>query len=94
MPPSQEDEDVSYDVEPHFTNILTNEIIDYILDQIYNKRKLKPICPKLIFKRLLLILATKGTITINYFFQTNRYMRNGRTIISNIQLDFHDKDGK
>ena len=65
IPPLQEDEHVSYDVESLFTNIPINETIDYILDQIYNKKKLKPICPKLIFKRLLLKLATKVTFTIN-----------------------------
>ena len=64
IPPLQEDEDV-YDVESLFTNIPINETIDYILDQIYNKKKLKPLCPKLIFMRLLLILATEVTFTIN-----------------------------
>ena len=74
IPPLQEDEeDVSYDVESLFTNIPINETIDYILDQIYNKKKLKPICPKLIFKRLLLKLATEVTFTINnnFFKQTD-----------------------
>ena len=59
--PLQEYEDVSYDVESLFTNIPINETIDYILDQIYNKKKLKPICQKLIFKRFLLKLATEVT---------------------------------
>ena len=74
IPPLQEDEeDLSYDVESLFTNIPINETIDYILDQIYNKKKLKPICPKLIFKRLLLKLATEVTFTINnnFFKQTD-----------------------
>ena len=61
IPTLQEYEDVSYDVESLFTNIPINETIDYILDQIYNKKKLKPICPKLIFKRFLLKLATEVT---------------------------------
>ena len=65
IPPLQEDEDVSYDVESLFTNIPINERIDYILHQIYNKKKLKPICPNLIFKYLLLKLATEVTLTIN-----------------------------
>ena len=40
---------------------------------IYNKKKLKPICSKLIFKRLLLKLATEVTFTINnnFFKQTD-----------------------
>ena len=59
IPPLQEYEDVSYDVESLFTSIPINETINYILDQIYNEKKLKPICPKLIFKRFLLKLATE-----------------------------------
>ena len=51
IPPLQEDEeDVSYYMETLSTNIPINETIDYVLDQIYNKKKLKPICSKLIFK--------------------------------------------
>ena len=72
--PLQEDqEDISYDVESLFTNIPINETIDYILDQIHNKKKLKPICSKLIFKRLLLKLATEVTFIINnhFFKQTD-----------------------
>ena len=66
LPPLQEDEeDVSYDVESMFTNILINETIEYILDQIYSKKRLKLICSKLIFKRLLTKLATEVTFTIN-----------------------------
>ena len=57
-------------MESLFTNIPINETIDYILDQIYNKKKLKPICPKLIFKCLLSKLATELTFTIkNNFFK-------------------------
>ena len=55
-------------MESFFTNIPINETIDYILDQMYNKKKLKPICSKPIFKRLLLKLATKVTFTINNIF--------------------------
>ena len=60
-------------MESLFTNIPTNETIDYILDQIYHKKKLKPICPKLIFKSLLLKLANEVTFTINnnFFKQTH-----------------------
>ena len=73
QPLQEDEEDVSYDVESLFTNIPINETIDYILDQIYNKKKLKPICSKLIFKRLLLKLATEVTFTTNnnFFKQTD-----------------------
>ena len=43
--------DVSYDVALFFTNITINENIECILDQIYNKKRLKPIYSKLIFKQ-------------------------------------------
>ena len=46
----EDEEDISYDMESLFTNIPIIETIDYILDQIYNKKKLKLICQKLIFK--------------------------------------------
>ena len=66
IPSLQEDEgDVSYDVESLSINIPINETIDYILDQICNKKKLKLICSKIIFKSLLLKLATEVTFTIN-----------------------------
>ena len=34
------------------TNILIEEIIDFICDEIYNHKKLKPICKQSIFKKL------------------------------------------
>ena len=55
-------------MESLFTNIPINETIEYILDQIYNKERLKPICSKLIFKRLLRKLATEVTFTIYKIF--------------------------
>ena len=66
LPPLKEDEgDVSYDIESLFTNIPINDTIDYILDQIYVQHKLKPICSKLILKRLLIKLSTEVTFTFN-----------------------------
>ena len=66
LPPLKEDEeDVSYDIESLFTNIPINDTIDYILDQIYVQHKLKPICNKLIFKRLLIKLSAEVTFTFN-----------------------------
>ena len=66
LPPLKEDEeDVSYDTESLFTNILINDTIDYILDKIYVQHKLKPICSKLILKRLLVKLSTEVTFIFN-----------------------------
>ena len=44
VPLSVDEEDVSYDAESLFTNIPIKETIDYICDEIYNRKKLKPIC--------------------------------------------------
>ena len=51
-------------MESLLTKIPIDGKIDYFLDQIYNKTKLKPVCSKLIFKHLLLKLATEVTFTI------------------------------
>ena len=53
VPLSDGEEDVSYDVESLFTNIPIKETIDYICDEIYNRKKLKPICKQSSFKKLL-----------------------------------------
>ena len=54
IPPLQDDkEDVSYDGDSLFTNILIEKTINYIIEQIYVHKKLMPICSKLIFGRLL-----------------------------------------
>ena len=59
IPPLQDDEeDVSYDAESLFTNISIQETINYIIKQIYVHKMLTPICSKLIFRRLLIKLAT------------------------------------
>ena len=59
IPPLQDDEeDVSYDVESLFTNILIKEKISYIFEQMYVQKRLMPIWSKLIFRRLLIKLAT------------------------------------
>ena len=66
LPPLKGDEeDVSFDIDSLFTNVPINDTIDYILDQIYVQHKLKPICSKLIFKRLLIKLSTEVTFTFN-----------------------------
>ena len=66
IPRLQDDEeDVSHDVESLFTNFLTQETINYIIEHIYVHNKLRPICLKLIFRRLLIKLATKCTLKFN-----------------------------
>ena len=53
-----DEEDVSYNVESLFTNTRIQETINSITEQIYVHKKLTPICSKLIFRRLLIKLAT------------------------------------
>ena len=69
LPPLQKNEEyVSYDVDSLFTNIPLKETIYYIIHKIYNEKFLKPICNKLIFKRLLYKLTTDCTIQFNQSF--------------------------
>ena len=71
IPPLQDNEkDVSYDVKSLFANILTKERINYIIEQIYAHIKSTPICAKLIFRRLLIKLATECTFKFN-----NRFLK-------------------
>ena len=60
-----DDEDVSYNIKSLFTNILIEETINYITEQIYVHKRLTPICSKLIFRRLLIKLATDCTFEFN-----------------------------
>ena len=46
------EEYVSYDVDSLFTSILLGETIDFILDEIYVRKKLEPFCEKSVFKKL------------------------------------------
>ena len=48
-----------------FINIPVKETVNDILDQIYVHKTLPQICSRLIFKRLLMKLATKVTFTFN-----------------------------
>ena len=66
-----------YDLESLFTNIPVRETINYILAEIYDHQKLKPMCIELIFKCLLLKLTTRSTFIFNikYYKQTD-----GRTM--------------
>ena len=58
VPLSEDEEDVSYDVESLITNSPIKETIDFIFDETYNLKKLKPICKESIFKILLYKLTT------------------------------------
>ena len=59
------EEDVSYDVESLFISIPIEETISYIIDQIYVHKNLTAICLRLIFRRLLIKLATESTFKFN-----------------------------
>ena len=91
LPPLEdEEEDVSYDVESLFTNIPIEETVNYILDQIYVRKVIAPICTKLIFKRLLMKLATEVIFTFNntFYRQTNGCTMGGplSVILSDIYI--------
>ena len=88
LPPLPDDEgDVCYDVKSLFTNIPIKDTIEYITEQIHTHNKLKPICSKLIFKRLSLRLATECTYTFNHmFFKEN----NGCTLGGPLSVTFSD----
>ena len=62
------EEYVSYEADSLFTNIPLKETTDYIIYKIDNEKFLKPICKKMIFKRLLFKLTTGCTIEFNQRF--------------------------
>ena len=70
---------MSYDVESLFTIVPVRETINYILAEIYNHQKLKPVCSKVIFKYLLLKLTNESTFIFNtkYYKQTDGRIMGG-----------------
>lgn len=63
IPPLQDDKkEVSYDVDVLFIKQL---LINYIVKQINIKKKLMPVCLKLILRRLLVKLATECTFKLS-----------------------------
>ena len=64
-PKGLDEEDVSYDVEALFTSIPIDETIDFIIKEIYEKEVIKPLCKRLIFKRLLKRLTSGCTFSAN-----------------------------
>ena len=63
LPISEDEEDVSYDVESLFTNIPIKDTIDFICEEVYVHKKLEPIFKISIFKKLLYKLTTKCTFS-------------------------------
>ena len=47
VPISEDEKDVSYDVESLFTNIPIKDTIDFICEEIHVHKKLEPICKKI-----------------------------------------------
>ena len=62
-PLSEDEEDVSYDVELLFTNIPIKDTIDFICEEIYVHKKLEPIYKKSIFKKPFYKLAMECTFS-------------------------------
>ena len=62
-----------------FTNIQPKETIDYILKEIYVKRKMKPICMKIIFNPSLYKLTAECIFrfTTKFFKQIGFYLMGG-----------------
>ena len=65
-PLNPNEEYVSYYVEALFANIPVYETINYIINEIYQKKKLPQLCSKTIFKRLLYKLTTEVSFQFNY----------------------------
>ena len=62
----EDEEDISYDVESLFTNVPVEETIEYILDEIFVHKRLKPLCKsRLIMKRFLQKLVSDSLFTVN-----------------------------
>ena len=87
IPLSQDEEDVSYDVESLFTNILIKDTIDFICEEIY-VHKLEPICKNSIFKKLLYKLTMECTFRKTS--ETSRWCIYGRHTLSNTFRLFHE----
>ena len=60
-----DEEIVSYDAQPLFTNIPIKETIDYICDEIYKNNALEPMCKKSMFRKLLYKLPSQCVFSVN-----------------------------
>ena len=61
----ENDEYALYYLDSRFTSIPLKVTIDYIIKQMYTHKKLKPMCSKLIFSRLLCKMTTDCTFQLN-----------------------------
>ena len=64
-PLSSDEELVSYDVDSLFTNIPVGKTTEYIIHQIYNKKKVPQICSKTVYKHLMYKLITECAFQFN-----------------------------
>ena len=80
----EDKEDVPYDLESLFTNIPVKETIDYIIDAIYMKKNLTPICTKLIFKRSLFKLSPEHKLSFSnsLYLQSHEYTMGGPLFVT------------
>ena len=65
-PLKPDEEDVSYDVASLFTNMPVEEAIEYILDEIYVKKKLKLLCNPLQKPTCYETIAQKTDIRLSF----------------------------
>ena len=95
-PLSSDMEYVSYDVESLFTNVPLYDTIEYILEEIYDNKKLPKLCKRSIFKKLLLKLTTENIFMFNdkFYKQKDGCTMGGpmSVIISNIFMTKLEKD--
>ena len=63
VPLSEDEKDVSYDVEL-FLQTFPSKTIGFISNEIYKRKKLKPICKQSFLKRVLCKLKTECTFTV------------------------------
>ena len=70
VPISEDEQDVSYDVESLFSNIPIKDTIDFICEEIYVHKELEPIYKQPILKKLLYKITTECTFsTIGRFWK-------------------------
>ena len=50
VPISEDEQDVSYDVESLFTNISFKDTVDFLWEEIYVQKKLEPVWKQSVFK--------------------------------------------